>query len=54
MDREEELGELAGARCNAFLLRSREVSFPFTSVGADTFCFCRVADLRGEVAIRAV
>jgi hypothetical protein len=37
-----------------FLLRPREVTFPFTGVGAGGCCFCRVADLRGDVAIRTI
>jgi hypothetical protein len=37
----------------AFLLRPREVTFPFTGVGAGSFCFCRVPVLRVDVAMAA-
>jgi hypothetical protein len=37
----------------AVLLRRRDLSFPFTGIGAGAFCFCRVADLLADVAIAA-
>jgi hypothetical protein len=46
-------GAARDRRPEAFVVRPLEVTFPFTGVGAGSFCFCRVPVLRVDVAIAA-